>query len=139
MKAGGGIAVVHRDSDPQRRLLVATPGCRGIVRRQHLGPCRKVAAGVERVLDGKAEPPEVLAVDLREAEIDVGARSDQLAGLADRFGLGRRLERSRRLAIDADGQGIETALDAPGTGSDSGSRVRRICVWPATMPMCDWS
>ena len=101
--------VVGGEGHPKRLLLRRQAGCAEIAGLEDLGRAGQIAARIEGVGDGHAEPLEILAVDLGEAEIDALALADQRLSHADRF-FGRARRRWIGRAIHVDGKRVIVAL-----------------------------
>jgi hypothetical protein len=72
--------IVSRQGDPQRRLAVGRVVAGGtIAGAEHHGRCREIATGVESRFNREAQPGQIAAVDLGEAEIEIGAAGEELA------------------------------------------------------------
>lgn len=103
--------IVSRQGDPQRRLAVGRVVAGGtIAGAEHHGGCREIAAGVESRLNGQAQPGQVAAVDLGEAEIEIGPARKKLVRQPRRLLRIARTHRGMGSVIDADRQGVEATL-----------------------------
>jgi hypothetical protein len=103
--------IVSRQGDPQRRLAVGrVVAGRTIAGAKHHGGCGEIAAGVEGRFNREAQPGQVAAVDLGEAEIEIGAARKELPRQPRRLLRIARTDRGTRPVIDADRQGVEAAL-----------------------------
>ncbi len=82
-------------------------------------------AGVEHGVEVKAQPRQVLGIDLRQSKVDADAVSDQCPGGANRVGAGRGLDGAGLGAVHANDQRIKTALDTDDRQECLGGDVRR--------------
>jgi len=72
--------IVSRQGDPQRRLAVGQVVAGGtIAGAEHHGRCREIATGIESRFHREAQPGQIAAVDLGEAEIEISAAGEELA------------------------------------------------------------
>ena len=71
----------------------------------------QVRAGLKDVRQAEAEPGQVPAVDLGQAEVDVAPGFDERRGLRHRVIYGGGLHHHARGAVDGDGQRLEAAFD----------------------------
>lgn len=85
----------------------------------------QVGAGLEHLSQAEAEPGQVPAVDLRQAEIDASARSDERRGLRDGVVNRDRCDGEARSAVHADRQRIEPALHVDHGQKGLGRDARR--------------
>ena len=71
-----------------------------------------VEAEVEGIADGKAEPAEIAGIDPGKSEVNIVALGNQGCRGFDCLGSGFGLLGERTICVDADGKGLEAALDA---------------------------
>lgn len=114
--------VVSGQGDPQSRLIVfARLAPRSVAMAQHDGGCGEVATRVKGLLDAEAEPVEIGAVDLGQAQIQIGALGEQVLGDPRRLRRGVHNSGKPGTVVDADGQRVKPAFHI----GDRGQRLRR--------------
>lgn len=91
---------------------------------QHHGGGGQIPARVEGVLHRETQPAQVAAVDLSQAQIEIGAANQKSSGGLSGLCTRARLTRQRRRAVHPDRQGIEPAFHigdrGDGLGRDAG-------------------